>query len=213
MILSHTHHRRKTAVLGLMLCLCMAGLMGRLIYLMIYRADHYSEMAEELHERERTIKAARGNIIDATGKVIATNRTVCTISVIYNQVKDRETVIRTLCEELGMDEKTVRKRVEKRSSREIIRTNVDKETGDRIRNYHLAGVKVDEDYRRYYPYGTLASKVLGFTGGDNQGIIGLEVMYEPWLKGINGKILTMTDAAGVESVIKKSGSRTISIIP
>lgn len=195
---NQTHHRGKTAVLGLLLCLCMAGLMGRLVYLMLYRSEHYSEMAEDLHERERTIKAARGNIIDATGQVIAANRTVCTISVIYNQVKDREEVIRTLCGELGMDEETVRKKVEKRSSREIIRTNVDKETGDRIRGFHLAGVKVDEDYRRYYPYDSLASKVLGFTGGDNQGIIGLEVMYEPYLKGINGLILTMTDAAGVE---------------
>ncbi len=195
---NQTHHRGKTAVLGLLLCLCMAGLAGRLVYLMLYRSEHYSEMAQDLHERERTIKAARGNIIDATGQVIATNRTVCTISVIYNQVRDREEVIDTLCRELEMDEETVRKRVEKRSSREIIRTNVDKETGDRIRNFHLAGVKVDEDYRRYYPYDTLASRVLGFTGGDNQGIIGLEVMYESYLKGINGKILTMTDAAGIE---------------
>lgn len=195
---NQTHHRGKTAVLGLLLCLCMVGLMGRLVYLMLFRSEHYSEMAEDLHERERTIKAARGNIIDATGQVIATNRTVCTISVIYNQVRDRENVIQTLCRELDMDEETVRKRVEKRSSREIIRTNVDKETGDRIRNFHLAGVKVDEDYKRYYPYNSLASKVLGFTGGDNQGIIGLEVMYEPYLKGINGLILTMTDAAGVE---------------
>lgn len=195
---NQTHHRERIAVLCFLLCLCMAGLMGRLAFLMLYRSEHYSQMAEDLHERERTIKAARGNIVDANGTVVATNRTVCTISVIYNQVKDREEVIRVLCEELEMEEETVRKRVEKRSSREIIRTNVDKETGDRIRNFHLAGVKVDEDYKRYYPYDTLASKVLGFTGGDNQGIIGLEVAYESYLKGINGKILTMTDAAGVE---------------
>lgn len=195
---NQTHHRGRIAVLFFLLSICMAGLMGRLVYLMMYRSEHYSQMAEELHERERTIKAARGNIVDANGIVIATNRTVCTISVIYNQVKDRETVIRTLCQELGMEEETVRKKVEKRSSREIVRTNVDKEIGDRIRNYHLEGVKVDEDYKRYYPYDSLASKVLGFTGGDNQGIIGLEVKYESWLKGINGKILTMTDAAGVE---------------
>lgn len=193
-----THHREKIAVLCLLLCICMAGLMGRLFYLMMYRSEHYSQMAEDLHERERTIKAARGNIVDANGVVIATNRTVCTISVIHNQVKEPETVIRTLCEELDLEEEAVRKKVEKRSSREIIRTNVDKELGDKIRNCHLAGVKVDEDYKRYYPFDSLASKVLGFTGGDNQGIIGLEVMYEPYLKGLNGTILTMTDAAGVE---------------
>lgn len=195
---NQTHHREKIAILCFLLCVCMAGLMGRLFFLMMYRSEHYSQMAEDLHERERTIKAARGNIVDANGVVIATNRTVCTISVIHNQVKDPETVIKTLCGELGLDEGTVRKKVEKRSSREIIRTNVDKELGDKIRNYHLAGVKVDEDYKRYYPFDSLASKVLGFTGGDNQGIIGLEVMYEPYLKGINGTILTMTDAAGVE---------------
>lgn len=195
---NHTQHRKRTAVLFFLLCLCMAGLAGRLVYLMVYRSDYYSRMAEELHQRERSIKAARGRIIDATGNVIATNRTVCTISVIYNQVEDREQVIRMLCEELGMDEGKVRKRVEKRSSREIISTNVDKEIGDRIRNFHLAGVKVDEDYRRYYPYDSLASRVLGFTGGDNQGIIGLEVVYEEWLKGMNGMILTQADAAGVE---------------
>lgn len=193
-----TRHRARIAVLFFLLGICMAGLMGRLVFLMMYRAEHYSQMAKELHERERTIKAARGRIVDAAGTVIAANRTVCTISVIYNQVKNREEVIRVLCEELDAEEETVRKKVEKRSSREIIRTNVDKETGDRIRSFHLAGVKVDEDYKRYYPYDSLASKVLGFTGGDNQGIIGLEAVYEPYLKGMNGKILTMTDAAGVE---------------
>ena len=195
---NHTHHRKKIAVLLLLLCLCMSGLAGRLVYLMIFRSEYYSRMAEELHQRERSIKAARGRILDARGVVIADNRTVCTVSVIYNQVTDREQVIRTLCEELSMDEATVRKKVEKRSSREIIRTNVDKEVGDRIRGYHLDGVKVDEDYKRYYPYGSLASKVLGFTGADNQGIIGLEVAYESYLKGTDGTILTMTDAAGVE---------------
>lgn len=195
---NHTQHRKKTAVLFFLLCLCMAGLTGRLVYLMVYRSDYYSKMAEELHQRERSIKAARGRIIDATGTVIATNRTVCTISVIYNQVEDREQVIRILSRELGIEEEKVRKRVEKRSSREIISTNVDKEIGDRIRNFHLAGVKVDEDYRRYYPYDSLASRVLGFTGGDNQGIIGLEVVYEEWLKGVNGTILTQADASGVE---------------
>ncbi len=195
---NQTHHRKSIAVLCFLLCICMAGLAGRLVFLMIFRSDHYSQMAQELHERERTIKAARGRILDANGTVIADNRTVCTISVIYNQVEDREEVIAVLCRELEMEEETVRKRVEKRSSREIIRTNVDKAVGDRIRGYRLPGVKVDEDYKRYYPYDSLASKVLGFTGGDNQGIIGLEVEYEPYLKGINGKILTLADAAGVE---------------
>lgn len=195
---NQTHHRGRIVVLCLLLCICMVGLTGRLFFLMMYRSEHYSQMAKDLHERERTIKAARGNIVDVNGVVIATNRTVCTISVIYNQVKDREQVIRELCMILEMEESVIRKKVEKRSSREIIRTNVDKETGDCIRNLHLAGVKVDEDYKRYYPYDTLASKVLGFTGGDNQGILGLEVKYEPYLKGMNGTILTMTDAAGVE---------------
>lgn len=185
-------------LLCVLITLAMAGLMCRLGYLMLYRSAHYSQMAEELHQRERTIKAARGRILDANGTVIADNRTVCTISVIYNQVKEREKVIEALCRELELEEETVRKKVEKRSSREIIRTNVDKETGDRIRGLHLDGVKVDEDYKRYYPYDSLASRVVGFTGGDNQGIIGLEVAYESWLKGQNGMILTMTDAAGVE---------------
>lgn len=193
-----THHRARIAVLFILLGVCTVGLTGRLIYLMICRSAHYSQIAQELHERERTIKAARGRILDANGVVVATNRTVCTISVIYSQMTDREQVIRVLCKELEMKEETVRKRVEKRSSREIIKTNVDKEVGDRIRNQHLDGVKVDEDYKRYYPFDTLASKVLGFTGGDNQGIIGLEVWYEQYLKGINGTILTMTDARGVE---------------
>lgn len=195
---NQTQHRRKLTLLCFLLLAAMMGLMVRLGYLMLCCSEHYSQMAEDLHERERTIKAARGRILDAKGVVIATNRTVCTISVIYNQVKDREQVIQVLCRELDMEEEGVRKKVEKRSSREIIRTNVDKETGDRIRDYHLAGVKVDEDYKRYYPFDSLASKVLGFTGGDNQGIVGLEVIYENYLKGINGMILTTTDAAGVE---------------
>ena len=195
---NQTQHRRKLTLLCFLLLAAMMGLMVRLGYLMLCCSEHYSQMAEDLHERERTIKAARGRILDAKGVVIATNRTVCTISVIYNQVKDREQVIQVLCRELDMEEEGVRKKVEKRSSREIIRTNVDKETGDRIRDYHLAGVKVDEDYKRYYPFDSLASKVLGFTGGDNQGIVGLEVIYENYLKGINGMILTTADAAGVE---------------
>ena len=193
-----TKHRENIAVLGLLIAVVMTGLLGRLGFLMLVRADHYGEMARDLHERERTIKAARGRILDAGGNVIADNRTVCTISVIYNQVTDREEVIRSLCSILELSEEPVRKKVEKRSSREIIKTNVDKETGDKIRALKLDGVKVDEDYKRYYPMGSLASKVLGFTGGDNQGIIGLEVMYEKYLKGKNGVILTLTDARGVE---------------
>ena len=165
---------------------------------MVYRADHYSSMAEDLHQRERTIKAARGRILDATGTVIADNRTVCTISVIHNQITDPDRVVQILCRYLDISEEAVRKKVETYSSREIISTNVDKEIGDAIRDEGLEGVKVDEDYKRYYPYDSLASKVLGFTGGDNQGIIGLEVKYETWLKGKNGLILTMTDAKGVE---------------
>ncbi|WP_367950181.1 peptidoglycan D,D-transpeptidase FtsI family protein [uncultured Clostridium sp.] len=165
---------------------------------MLYKADYYSQMAEELHRRERSIKAPRGRILDRNGTVIADNRTVCTISVIHNQVKDPETVIRVLSEELGLPEAEVRKKTEKRSSREVIKSNVEKTRGDAIRAMRLEGVKVDEDYKRYYPYGHLASKVLGFTGGDNQGIIGLEVQYEKYLKGTDGKILTLTDAAGIE---------------
>ena len=173
-------------------------LIGRLVYLMVFRSEYYVEQAKDLHERERDIKAARGQILDRNGVVLAANRTVCTISVIHSQVTDPETVIRVLAKELGMDEETVRKRVEKVSSIERVRTNVDKSVGDAIRAYGLAGVKVDEDYKRYYPYDTLASKVLGFTGGDNQGIIGLEVKYDDYLQGTNGKILTLTDARGVE---------------
>lgn len=176
----------------------MLGLLGRLVWLMGFRSDYYYEKAEELHERERDIKAARGEILDAKGKVLAANKIVCTVSVIHSQIKDPEKVIRLLVSELGLSEETVRKKVEKNSSIERIRTNVEKETGDAIRKAGLDGVKVDEDYKRYYPYDSLASKVLGFTGGDNQGIIGLEVEYEEVLKGIPGKILTTTDARGVE---------------
>lgn len=179
-------------------CLVLLGLIVRLVYLMIYDAEYYQEKAEALHEREREIKAARGEIVDAKGVVLATNKSVCTISVIHNQIKDPELVIEVLANELDMDISAVRKRVEKVSSIERVKTNVEKEIGDRIREYDLAGVKVDEDYKRYYPYDELASKVLGFTGGDNQGIIGLEVKYEEYLKGINGTILTTTDARGIE---------------
>lgn len=193
-----TYNKRKILVVFLCAVLIMAGLIGRLVYLMIFEADYYQEQAEELHEREREIKAARGEILDANGTVLATNRTVCTISVIHSQVTEPEKVIRELSRMLEMDETSVREKVEKVSSMERIKTNVDKETGDQIRNLGLDGVKVDEDYKRYYPYNELASKVLGFTGGDNQGIIGLEVVYEEYLKGINGRILTTTDARGIE---------------
>ncbi|WP_346727726.1 penicillin-binding transpeptidase domain-containing protein [Ruminococcus sp. MCC718] len=176
----------------------MLFLIGRLGYLMLLRADYYSEKAQDLHERERSIKAARGKILDCNGKVLADNKTVCTISVIHSQIKEPEKVIDVLTEELGLERDQVKKRVEKNSSIERIKTNVDKQTGDKIREYDLTGVKVDEDYKRNYPYGNLASKVLGFTGSDNQGIVGLEVKYESILKGTDGQILTMTDARGVE---------------
>ena len=193
-----TYNKKKIMVVFLCAALVLAALIGRLVYLMIFDADYYQEMAQDLHEREREIKAARGEIVDRNGVVLATNRTVCTISVIHSQVEKPEEVISVLSRELELDEAEVRKKVEKVSSMEKIKTNVDKEVGDRIRGYDLAGVKVDEDYKRYYPYDELASRVLGFTGGDNQGIIGLEVKYEEYLKGINGTILTVTDARGVE---------------
>lgn len=193
-----TYHRRKIVVVFFLCVLMLTGLMGRLVYLMIFRSDYYQEKADALHERERSIKAARGKIIDSTGTVLATNRTVCTVSVIHNQIEEPEKVIAILSEELGLSEDTVRKRVEKVSSIERIKANVDKETGDKIRGYDLAGVKVDEDFKRYYPFDSAASKVLGFTGSDNQGIIGLEVYYEDYLKGIDGTILTQTDARGIE---------------
>lgn len=192
------YNKKKMLVVFVSAVLIIAGLIGRLVYLMIFDAEYYQKKAEDLHEREREIKAARGEIIDANGTVLATNKTVCTISVIHSQVKDPEGVIQALARTLEMDEAEVRKRVEKVSSMERIKTNVDKETGDKIRNMELEGVKVDEDFKRYYPYDELASKVLGFTGGDNQGIIGLEVKYEDYLKGTNGTILTTTDARGVE---------------
>ena len=193
-----TYHRKKILVVFVISALLMTGLCGQLGFLMIARSDHYSKMADALHERERTIKASRGEIVDRTGTVIAANRTVCTVSVIHNQVKEPEKVIRELARILDLSEEEVRKKVEKWSSREIIRTNVEKSVGDEIMNLGLSGVKVDEDYRRYYPYGSLASKVLGFTGADNQGIIGLEVMYEKYLKGQDGLILALSDAKGTE---------------
>ncbi|MGN0334068.1 MAG: peptidoglycan D,D-transpeptidase FtsI family protein [Lachnospiraceae bacterium] len=193
-----TYHRKKIVTVFAVCMLLMACLMGRLLYLMVICSDYYQEKADDLHERERSIKAARGKIIDRTGTVLATNRTVCTVSVIHSQIKEPERIIEILSRELEMSEEKVRARVEKVSSIERIKSNVDKETGDRIRSYDLAGVKVDEDFKRYYPYHSAASKVLGFTGSDNQGVIGLEVVYEKYLKGIDGTILTQTDARGVE---------------
>ena len=193
-----TYHRKKIVTIFFACLAVFLILAGRLGWLMIFRSDYYSERAKELHERERSIKAARGRIIDANRTVIADNKTVCTVSVIHNQIKDADAIVETLSRELDLSEDFVRKRVEKYSSIERIKSNVDKEKGDAIRAYNLEGVKVDEDYKRYYPYGSLASKVLGFTGGDNQGIIGLEVKYEEYLKGQEGTILTVTDARGVE---------------
>lgn len=193
-----TYNKKKMLVVFLSALLMIFFLIARLVYLMIFDAAYYQQKAKTLHEREREIKAARGEIIDRNGKVLATNKAVCTISVIHSQITDPERVIQVLADELGIEKEMIRKRVEKVSSREKIKTNVEKETGDRIRAYELDGVKVDEDFKRYYPYGNLASKVLGFTGGDNQGIIGLEVKYENYLKGVDGMILTTTDARGIE---------------
>ena len=193
-----TYNKKKMLVVFLSALLMIFFLIARLVYLMIFDAAYYQQKAKTLHEREREIKAARGEIIDRNGKVLATNKAVCTISVIHSQITDPERVIQVLADELGIEKEMIRKRVEKVSSREKIKTNVEKETGDRIRANELDGVKVDEDFKRYYPYGNLASKVLGFTGGDNQGIIGLEVKYENYLKGVNGMILTTTDARGIE---------------
>ncbi len=195
---TRSFHRRKMVVIFLGCALLLLLLIGRLAQLMIADSEHYATLAKDLHERERSIKAARGRILDRNGTVLADNRTVCTVSVIHSQIEEPERVITVLAKELSLSEETVRKRVEKVSSIERIRQNVDKEIGDRIRSYNLAGVKVDEDYRRYYPFGSMASKVLGFTGGDNQGIIGLEVEYEEELSGTPGRILTLTDARGVE---------------
>ena len=206
-----TYNRKKMVFVFSFCFLAVLVLVGRLVKLMIFESEYYQDLAEDLHERERSIKAARGKIVDASGTVLATNRTVCTISVVHSQIKDPERVIEVLCKELELPEETVRKRVEKRSSIERVQANVEKEVGDRIREYQLEGVKIDEDFRRYYPYGSLASKVLGFTGSDNQGIIGLEVIYDEYLQGINGTILTLTDARGVE--IADAGEERVEPVP
>lgn len=193
-----TYNRKKILVFIIGIISMSIALMVRIIYISVVKAEYYNEKANELHQRERTIKAARGKIIDPNGVVLATNRTVCTVSVIHSQVTDTEKVIEVLCKELGLDQSEVRKKVEKVSSREKIKSNIDKEIGDKIRGFDLDGVKVDEDFKRYYPYSELGSKVLGFTGSDNQGIIGLEVQYDEFLQGKSGKILTLTDAHGIE---------------
>ena len=195
---SKTFNRRKIWLMFLAVFFVLMFLGGRLVYLMVFCSEYYGQKAEDLHERERDIKAARGRIIDATGKILATNKSVCTISVIHSQIDEPEKVIAALQKELGLTEEEVRKRVEKVSSIERVKTNVDKETGDRIRAYGLSGIKVDEDYKRYYSLDTMASTVLGFTGADNQGILGLEVKYDSYLQGTSGKILTLTDARGIE---------------
>ncbi|MCI8370990.1 MAG: peptidoglycan glycosyltransferase [Lachnospiraceae bacterium] len=193
-----TFHKKKILVVFVVILVILIVLVCRLVFLMIFCSEYYGQKAKDLHQRERDIKAARGEILDRNGEVLATNRSVCTISVIHNQIKEPEKVIEALTKELGIDEETIRQKVEKYSSIEIIKKNVDKEVGDAIRKYGLEGVKIDEDYKRYYPFESLASKVLGFTGGDNQGIIGLEVKYDKYLSGSSGKILTLTDARGVE---------------
>ena len=195
---SKTFHRKKIVTIFIACLLIFCGLTVRVVYLMVFQSEHYTQMAQELHQRERKIKAKRGRILDCNGIVLADNRTVCTISVIHNQVREPERVIAVLCKELGLSEETVRRRVEKVSSIEKVKSNVDKAVGDAIRAYKLEGVKVDEDYKRYYPYQELASKVLGFTGADNQGILALESYYEEYLQGEAGTILEMTDARGVE---------------
>lgn len=204
-------HRKKIMTIFFICALVLIGLFMRLLYLMVWRADYYEEAATRLYERERSIKAARGRILDRNGVVLADNKTVCTVSVIHNQITEPEKVIAMLVKELGISETEARKRVEKYSSMERVKSNVDKSIGDRIREYDLAGVKVDEDYKRYYPYGDLASKVLGFTGGDNQGIIGLEVIYEETLQGETGMILTVTDAKGIE--VDTAGERRVEPVP
>ena len=208
---NRTYHKKKTVIVFAACGLMLLGLMGRMVYLMVIRSDYYARKAEQLHERERDIKAARGKILDSKGEILADNKAVCTISVIHSQIKEPEKVIDMLVKELGISEETARKRVDTVSSIERVKTNVEKSVGDKIRSYGLEGVKVDEDFKRYYPYEELASKVLGFTGGDNQGIVGLEVMYEDVLRGVDGKILTTTDARGVE--ISQLGESRVEPIP
>lgn len=207
MLRNKTGNRKKIIIATLLFILALAGLMGRLVFFMVFQSEYYSKKAEDLHVRERYIKAKRGKILDRNGVILADNVTVCNVSVIHNQIKEKEKVIEVLCKELKLSREYVEKRVNKVSSIEKIKSNVSKEIGDKIREYNLSGIKVDEDYKRYYPFGELASKVLGFTGGDNQGIIGLEVIYEEELQGESGVILTTTDARGIE--IETKGEKRI----
>ena len=208
---NRTYHKKKTVLVFAVCIFLLVGLMGRMVYLMVIQSDYYAKKAEQLHERERDIKAARGRILDCKGEILADNKAVCTISVIHSQIKEPEKVVEMLHKELGISVEEAQKRVKTVSSIERVKTNVNKKTGDKIRSYGLEGVKVDEDFKRSYPYNELASKVLGFTGGDNQGIIGLEVMYEEVLKGINGKILTTTDARGIE--LSELGESRVEPVP
>lgn len=193
-----TAQKQRIFFVFVIVILCSFLLSARLVYLMVIKADHYAKKAKEVQQRERAIKAERGKIYDRNGILIAANKPVSTISVIHNQIKDKETVIRNLSVLLDIDEEKVRKRVEKKSSREKIKSNVEKNISDQIRKLNMAGVMVDEDYKRYYPYGSLASKVIGFAGGDNQGILGLEATYDSMLAGQDGSILTSTNARGIE---------------
>ena len=208
---NRTYHKKKTVLVFAVCIFLLAGLMGRMVYLMIIQSDYYAKKAEQLHERERDIKAARGRILDCKGEILADNKAVCTISVIHSQIKEPEKVVEMLHKELGISVEEAQKRVRTVSAIERVKTNVDKKTGDKILSYGLDGVKVDEDFKRSYPFDELASKVLGFTGGDNQGIIGLEVMYEDVLRGINGKILTTTDARGIE--LSELGESRVEPVP
>jgi len=207
MLKNKTKNREKIVVATILFAILLLGLIFRLVYFMVFQSQYYSEKAEDLHVRERYIKAKRGKILDRNGVILADNVTVCNISVIHNQIKERDKVIEVLCKELNLSREYVEKRVDKVSSIEKIKSNVSKETGDKIREYNLAGIKIDEDYKRYYPYGELASKVLGFAGGDNQGIIGLEVKYEEELQGEKGIILTYTDARGME--LEEKGEKRV----
>ena len=193
-----TKQRKMMLIYVCIIYIMMLGVFGKLVYIMVVKGEYYSQKALDVQERERRIKAARGKILDRNNNVIASNKTVCTVSVIHRQIRDTDAVIKMLCEELDLEEKEVRKKVEKVSVREKIKPNVDKEIGDKIRSYDFDGVKVDEDYKRYYPYSSMASKVLGFTGADNQGIVGLEVKYDKYLQGRDGLILTPTDSRGIE---------------
>lgn len=193
-----TPQKQRLFFVFIVVCFCLFMLVGRLVYLMIYRADYYGERAKAVQQRERSIKGSRGKILDRNGIVLAGNKSVSTISVIHNQIKQPEKVIKNLSAILEIDEDEIRKKVNKVSSREKIKSNVEKAISDKIRNLEMDGVMVDEDYKRTYPFNSLASKVIGFTGADNQGILGLEVKYEKYLKGEPGYILTTTNARGIE---------------